>query len=229
MVRPKLSSQGGQEQGLERERVVREALSLLNEVGFSGLTLRRVAERLHVQAAALYWHFKDKQDLIDAMTADVILREFREHPLAETEWRPLLAEFANLNRHALTRYRDGAQLIAHAYMPQDRMLEGMEYLLTALIKQGFSAELAIASFFSIVRFTLGCVFEEQSDPRTTRPAIDKKAARAKLKQLADPYPTVSKIFSEVIATRGTGMSEWQFAAGLAILLDGIAIQLDAGL
>lgn len=40
--------------------VVRAALDLLNEVGLDGLTLRRIATELDVQAPALYWHVKNK-------------------------------------------------------------------------------------------------------------------------------------------------------------------------
>lgn len=52
---------------LQRDTVVRAALTLLNEVGLDGLTTRRLAERLGVQQPALYWHFKNKQALIGAL------------------------------------------------------------------------------------------------------------------------------------------------------------------
>ena len=51
--------------GLSRDTVVRAALELLDEVGLADLTLRGVAERLGVQAPALYWHVRNRQDLID--------------------------------------------------------------------------------------------------------------------------------------------------------------------
>ena len=45
---------------LTREKVVRTALRLLDKVGLDGLTLRKLAAELRVQAPALYWHFKNK-------------------------------------------------------------------------------------------------------------------------------------------------------------------------
>src|SRR5215510_10070741 len=60
--------------GLDRETVVREALEQLDEVGLEGLTLRRIAKTLGVQAPALYWHFRNKQELLDEM-ATVMLRD----------------------------------------------------------------------------------------------------------------------------------------------------------
>jgi len=52
---------------LDRKRVADTALKLLNEVGLDGLTLRAIAKELDVKAPALYWHFKDKQALLDEM------------------------------------------------------------------------------------------------------------------------------------------------------------------
>ena len=52
---------------LQREAVIRTALELLNDVGMEGLTTRRLAERLGVQQPALYWHFKNKRALLDAL------------------------------------------------------------------------------------------------------------------------------------------------------------------
>ena len=52
---------------LDREHVVRVALRLLDEAGLDGLTLRRLAAELDVKAPALYWHFANKQDLLDHM------------------------------------------------------------------------------------------------------------------------------------------------------------------
>jgi hypothetical protein len=40
---------------LEQGLVVRTALRLLDEVGFEGLTLCKIATELNVQAPALYW------------------------------------------------------------------------------------------------------------------------------------------------------------------------------
>ena len=92
------------------------ALRLLNEVGLDGLTLRRVAKELNVQAPALYWHFKDKQALLDEM-ATAMLREMSARSGGARSPRIDLAGAAGAGRHgacaaALLRYRDGAKVFA---------------------------------------------------------------------------------------------------------------------
>ncbi|HSX33558.1 MAG TPA: TetR/AcrR family transcriptional regulator C-terminal domain-containing protein [Candidatus Saccharimonadales bacterium] len=210
--------------GLERDRVVQVALALLHEVGYNGLTLRKLADRLGVKAAALYWHFSSKQDLVDAMAAAIILQEFSGARFKSRDWRAVLAAVAQLNRQALLRYRDGAQVVAHADMPHDAMLKGLEQLLTLLMTQGFTRQLATASFFTIIRYTLGCVFAEQAGPQLQPPLSRPRQER--IQALTLRYPTLAKNFGEH-AAQGAAASTRQFEHGLDLILDGIATQLDS--
>jgi len=64
---------------VNRDMVVRAGLKLLDEVGLEQLTLRRLGTELEVQAATIYWHFKNKEELIDEM-ATLVLAEGARHP-----------------------------------------------------------------------------------------------------------------------------------------------------
>src|SRR5260370_18984633 len=96
---------------LDRAQVVNAAIELLDEVGLDGLTLRRLAEELGVQAPALYWHFKNKQELLDQM---VVTISATEAPVRMPEhgepWDDWLAQRARDIRRALNSHRDGAML-----------------------------------------------------------------------------------------------------------------------
>ena len=206
--------------GLERDKVVTAALQLLDEVGFTGLTLRRLAERLNVKAEALYWHFENKQDLIDALAERIMLGEFeRAHP-ASHDWRDLMAAVADTHRRALMRYRDGAQLVAHANMRSDVMLNGLEQLLKALQRQGFTLQQAMEGFFAVIRFTIGCVFEDQTDPRHRMARTEAQHAEA-IKRFTASHPTVAKAFAESFVGPGKGQDHL-FRQGVALILDGMA-------
>lgn len=69
---------------LDRTRVADTALKLLNEVGLDGLTLRAIAKELDVKAPALYWHFKDKQALLDEMATEMYRRMVAATPSTRT-------------------------------------------------------------------------------------------------------------------------------------------------
>ncbi|MGO4753248.1 TetR family transcriptional regulator, partial [Streptomyces sp. 2MCAF27] len=101
---------------LDRAQVVDTALRLLNEVGLEGLTLRRIAKELNVQAPALYWHFKNKQALLDEM-ATAMYREMAAGAAAApaATWQERVADAQRALRRALLRYRDGAKVFSGSH------------------------------------------------------------------------------------------------------------------
>ena len=53
-----------------RARIQRIAVELFTEHGYEGTSLREIAERLGVTKAALYYHFKSKEDIIQSLVED---------------------------------------------------------------------------------------------------------------------------------------------------------------
>jgi len=53
-----------------RARVQQVALELFAERGYEKTSLREIAERLGVTKAALYYHFKSKEDIVHSFTDD---------------------------------------------------------------------------------------------------------------------------------------------------------------
>lgn len=55
-----------------RARILDAALELFSEHGFDGTTLQQIADRLGLTKAALYYHFRSKDDLLRALIAPAI-------------------------------------------------------------------------------------------------------------------------------------------------------------
>jgi AcrR family transcriptional regulator len=53
-----------------RARIQRVALELFAEQGYEATSLREIAERLDVTKAALYYHFKSKEDIVTSLVED---------------------------------------------------------------------------------------------------------------------------------------------------------------
>src|SRR5690349_24649986 len=112
------SKSAGEESGrgrLQREAIVQTALALMNKIGLDALSLRRLAEELHVQAPALYWHFKNKQELLDEMAETMLLSAYQASNLAalhQMEWTEAFQVMSRTLYRTLMQYRDGAQLMA---------------------------------------------------------------------------------------------------------------------
>jgi TetR/AcrR family tetracycline transcriptional repressor len=209
---------------LERDKVVIVALELLNEVGFEGLTLRKLAATLDVKAAALYWHFENKQDLIDQLAARIIADEISSGHLPDNAtWREVFVLLAYASRGALRRYRDGALVIARADMSKTNSFEGEEQLMGRLAALGFPGWLAVEVFFAISRHTLGSVLEEQAAPHT--PTERAMMGAATVAVLAEKYPAMGAAF-QASYDRGVLMdADRQFKAGLELILDGVEARL----
>src|ERR1700732_5234949 len=60
--------------GLHRDAVIEAALPLADEMGVEGLSMRALAERLGVKAASLYWHLRDKEQLLESLDEAVLDR-----------------------------------------------------------------------------------------------------------------------------------------------------------
>jgi AcrR family transcriptional regulator len=64
----------GGRRGDTRVRIQQVALELFAEQGYERTSLREIAERLGVTKAALYYHFKSKEDIVRSFTEDYFSR-----------------------------------------------------------------------------------------------------------------------------------------------------------
>ncbi|HVK62898.1 MAG TPA: TetR/AcrR family transcriptional regulator C-terminal domain-containing protein [Polyangium sp.] len=146
---------------LRREQVVSTALRLLDEVGLDALTMRRLGPELNVQAATLYWHVKNKQELLDAMAeamlADCVVRAPEGPP-----WMDRAANMAERLRRALLAYRDGARVFAGTYVTQENTLRFADTWVGALREAGLSPRAAAWGTWTMVYYTIGFTLEEQA-------------------------------------------------------------------
>src|SRR3954467_13565216 len=81
-------------EALSRERIVGRALVIADEEGLRAVTIRRVAKELGVTPMALYWHFKDKNELLGGM-ADQIFAEIESlnRESKPATWQEQFAQF----------------------------------------------------------------------------------------------------------------------------------------
>ena len=63
--RPQPVQEPRSEPPLSRERIVATAVELLDDQGFDGLTMRRLADRLGSGVMSLYWHVDNKEEVFD--------------------------------------------------------------------------------------------------------------------------------------------------------------------
>ncbi|HEY8602661.1 MAG TPA: TetR/AcrR family transcriptional regulator C-terminal domain-containing protein [Thermomicrobiales bacterium] len=214
---------------LQRETVVREALALLDEVGLEGLTVRRLAARLGVQNPALYWHFKNKQALLDLMAATLLADARAAHDPATVgaDWAAFLTALAHGYRRAMLAHRDGARVIAGADLTKSEVFVGFEQALAILQEAGFSPIDAFIGVTTISDYTLGATFEEQADAATSRVV---EGATAEGRPLPPPldherFPTLAATFATIFNAENLPDHGVGFAGGLDLILAGLRAKL----
>jgi TetR/AcrR family tetracycline transcriptional repressor len=149
---------------VNREILVRGALKLLNEVGLEQLTLRRLGIELKVQAAAMYWHFKSKEELIDEM-ATVVLAGGAPNLVPvrkQSEWKAWVLAFGEGLRKTLLRYRDGARMVAGTRLTNTEFIKTAEVAGAQLVEAGFTLRQTVVLLSTIYNYTLSFVMEEQA-------------------------------------------------------------------
>jgi AcrR family transcriptional regulator len=86
--------------GSTRQRIQAVALELFTEQGYEKTSLREIAERLGVTKAALYYHFKSKDEIVSSFVEDRLRRMDELIEWAGTQPATLATRRALISRYA---------------------------------------------------------------------------------------------------------------------------------
>lgn len=208
---------------LDRKLVADAALRLLNDVGLEGLSLRLIATELGVKAPALYWHFKDKQALLDEMATEMYRRMVAGTALDPADsWQERLLKAGRGLRTALLGYRDGAKVFSGSRFTGTDHAPQLEANLRLLTEAGFTLAQAVHAGRTVNAYTIGFVTEEQGVqplPGERREGYD-VAERAR--RMAE-YPLAAEAGKLLF----DGYDE-QFEEGLALVIAGVGARYGIG-
>lgn len=154
-----------QKGSLDRATIVRTALQLLDRVGIEGLSTRRLAAELGIKSASLYWHFKDKNELLNEMSG-AMFEECLPLPNVGGErfdWAVWLAEGCrSIRRTALSR-RDGAQVMARPRPRAPSARPVFEENVKTLMRSGLADMECRLTMQTLRRYAIGAALQEQSN------------------------------------------------------------------
>src|SRR2546430_6152710 len=104
-----LSPEGEKQQGLTRDRLVAAALELINEDGLDALSMRSLANRLQVKAASLYWHVRDRRELLELLAESILASTPRGRRGAG--WRQTVLASAESLRRRVSAQQDATRVL----------------------------------------------------------------------------------------------------------------------
>lgn len=191
---------------LTRDRIVAEAVALLDEEGATKLTMRHLAERLGAGSTTLYWHVRTKDDVLD-LVLDAV---FGDVPLPDpsADWVADVRALATGWYEVMLRHRWAPGLLGRPMLGPN-VLARTEFLEAALARGGFAGFELLAATHGVANFVIGSAL-------TRVAAGSPDAADRHVAAHSAEYPTLAE-------THLLGEQDWDalFARGLDGMLKGL--------
>jgi AcrR family transcriptional regulator len=215
----------GDRRPLTRTAIVDAALVLLDREGLAGLSMRKLAQELGAGAASLYWHVRDKEELL-SLLLDRIVGESEIPEPDPGNWQEQVKEMGRETRRLLQRHRDAAQISMGRIPAGPQSMPVLERYLAVLVAAGLPPRLISYAADMFALYVGGFAFEESL---RVPPLGDEGATTA---QLADYYrslpperfPTLVGLADDLTA----GDADERFEFALELLVRGLEAMADAG-
>ena len=132
---------------LSRELVLDTAVKLADRGGLESLSMRKLGQELGVEAMALYYHFANKEELVNGMV-DLVFSEI-DLPAASTDWKSAMRQRARSLRDVLLRHQWALGLMESRRKPGPADLRHHDAVIGSLRSAGLDMPM-IAHAYSLL-------------------------------------------------------------------------------
>ncbi len=208
---------------LSREAVIAGALALADREGLAAVTIRRLAGEAGVTPMALYWHVKDKDELLDGM-GQQLFAEVALPPSHGEPWDVELRAVLTALLVALRRHPAAAGLAMTTVLTSDAGLVVAERALGLLCAAGLGAQEAAETGQLLLASMVTMVTAQPGDPGAEETAAARRHKRALLGALEPGrFPYVVRL-AEHLTHCDTGEYDGR---GVDVLVSGIVARVAA--
>jgi AcrR family transcriptional regulator len=205
---------------LSKERVLRAAVGLADEIGVEQLSMRKLAQELGVVPMALYKHVANKDEMLDGMV-DVVIGEIDQAP-AGANWKTAVRQRILSARHALLRHPWASRVIESRTNPTPAVLEYMDSMIGLFRAGGFSVDLTHHAMHAMGSRLMGFTQELFDDSEDLGPEM----ATIMVREMGDKYPYITEIVMEITHDEGSVVGQgcddqFEFEFALDLLLGGL--------
>jgi len=221
---------------LSRERVLAAAVALVDAEGIQGLTMRRLAAELGVEAMSLYHYLPGKQALLDGVVEAVVgeIMASVGSPAPDgglapggtgEDWRATVRRTFLGARRAMLRHPWMPGLLGTSRTVPAAVYGYYDAILGTLVEAGFSYRLAHRALHAFGSLPLGFA-QELFSPDSAGGSMDADTAEADFAAMAETLPHLTAmVASETHAatdpTLGWCDGQVEFEFTLDLLLDGL--------
>ena len=204
---------------LTRERVLEAALKLADAGGIEALSMRKLGQSLGVEAMALYYHFANKERVLDGIV-DLVFAEIVV-PQAGADWRDAMRQRAISVRDALLRHRWAIGLMESRTNPGPANLRHHDAVIGCLLAGGFDMAGAAHAYSALDSYIYGFALTKMNLPFASTADIAEMAETMLEPFPLGEYPNLAAFITDHAMLPGYDYAD-EFEYGLDILLDGLA-------
>jgi AcrR family transcriptional regulator len=209
---------------LSRDRVLRTALTMVDEGGLEALSMRKLAAKLNVDAMSLYNHVENKDDIVAGILGLVAGEiELPEHVL---DWRAALRARTVASYQMFVRRPWAARIwmSGPSSVSLDRLAQS-DAVLRCLREAGLSPTTIYSAYHALDGFALGYAMQRLDFPYGRREL--QRLAKDFLKDFpVDTYPDFTEHVHQHLDPAFADADSFEF--GLDLILDGLdRLRVDA--
>ncbi len=208
------------EPAIDERQIVQAALEILDKAGFDKLTMRNLATSLGIKAASLYWHIRNKHELIGLLAEEICAP--MQAPDKVLDWRDQLVFLGAEYRRVLELHHDGARVLLASGPPSGpNRLRLTEMVLGTLLEAGFETKDAAYVAFLLNDYVTMFVLDELqplNDGESVSLLASMNPGQNWFDRLSpNDYPSMFKLMPYL---RQPNMEE-RFQFGITIILNGL--------
>jgi AcrR family transcriptional regulator len=212
---------------LSDERILAEALALVDEAGLDALTTRALGQRLGVDPTAVYRHFRNKDELVNALADHILGGGAPTTASTDGDGTPRgqLRGACLALRRTLLAHPAMTAIVVRRPPRGANTWAATEHALGLLRQAGFDDGDAARAYQALLYYTLGHAMLE-----APYAALDPNQAAAELtasRLMYQSLPAGDYSNTAAVAPYLYGSLEEQFAYGLDRLLDGLGLAATA--
>jgi AcrR family transcriptional regulator len=212
-------SAAGRKPTLSVPTIVAAAIEVLDEAGFAGLSMRRVADRLGTGAASLYAHVSGREELLE-LVFDALVGQVQLEEPDPARWREQLHRLLRDLRDILASHTDAALAGLGRVPTAPQTLAAAEVLVGVLRAGGLSDRVIALGFDQLVLYVSASAYEAGLYRRADPAEIERYFAGVHAFYAALPparYPVLTAIAQDMTGPD----ADDRFEFGLNVLIAGL--------
>ena len=203
---------------LTRERVLDEAMKLADGGGIEALSMRKLGQALGVEAMAVYYHFANKERVLDGIV-DLVFGEI-DVPRIGADWKAEMRRRAISVRDALLRHRWAIGLMESRTNPGPANLRHHDAVISCLRAAGFDMAATATAYSLLDSYIYGYAMTKMNLPFEDTSDIVELSETMLAPFAPGEYQNLADFITEHAMKPGYDFAN-EFEIGLDVVLDGL--------